>query len=572
MRLFLIDGIGPFFRGMPDRRTNWSKIPFAHLEQDGQLEAPRWDGLVAEFARFCRRAAEAGYNAISLDDLAHLAPHPAYGPDVQKKLAAYAIQYERLFSAAEAHGLGVYLTTDVMYFTPALEAALGDDRGRIAAFLAERIDEAFARHPALRGIILRIGEEDGRDVHGDFRSRLTLRTPAHVQALLKTLLPVFERHGRDLVFRTWAVGAYRIGDLIWNRDTFSAAFDGIASERLVISMKYGESDFFRHLPLNRHFFSCPHRTLIELQARREYEGAGQYPSFTGGDYAAFRDLLAAAPRLDGIMVWVQTGGWTRFKRLSYLDPEGVWNELNAEVTLLLFRDGLSVEGAVRRVFQQRWGAGRWDHLLELLTLSEQVVKELLYTEEFARRKLFFRRLRVPPLLTVFWDQIVVSEALRKLMRCFVLDRPRCLHQADDAMAKLDRMVDLAGVLGLPVKDVAFQRDTFALLAQVRRYFLGEDASPAVLDALHREAERYYLLHQPHYTVVIDRAPMRLSRSRLKRVLYVLFREQRGYRRILDRVFTIRLLVWMLPLLRFRRWGGLPDFAHEDAMGVDTILR
>ncbi len=33
----------------------------------------------------------------------------------------------------------------------------------------------------------------------------------------------FERRDRLLIFRTWSVGAYRIGDLIWHRDTLRRA-------------------------------------------------------------------------------------------------------------------------------------------------------------------------------------------------------------------------------------------------------------------------------------------------------------------------------------------------------------
>ena len=46
-----------------------------------------------------------------------------------------------------------------------------------------------------------------------------------------------ERRQKNLVFRTWTVGAYPVGDLQWNRRTFDRVFGGITSDRLVISMK-----------------------------------------------------------------------------------------------------------------------------------------------------------------------------------------------------------------------------------------------------------------------------------------------------------------------------------------------
>ena len=63
---------------------------------------------------------------------------------------------------------------------------------------------------------MRIGESDRLDVRGDtdFKSELHIKTPAQANRLLRTLLPVFEKHQRRLILRTWTVGAYRVGDFI----------------------------------------------------------------------------------------------------------------------------------------------------------------------------------------------------------------------------------------------------------------------------------------------------------------------------------------------------------------------
>ena len=78
-----------------------------------------------------------------------------------------------------------------------------------------------------------------------------IQKPAQARQLLLYLLPTCEKHSRRLIFRTWTVGAYRIGDLMWHRGTFTSVFDGLKSPSLVISMKYGESDFFRYLQSTR---------------------------------------------------------------------------------------------------------------------------------------------------------------------------------------------------------------------------------------------------------------------------------------------------------------------------------
>ena len=88
---------------------------------------------------------------------------------------------------------------------------------------------------------------------------------------------------RHLILRTWTVGAYPVGDCIWHPQTLARCLEGISSPAFILSMKYGESDFFRYLPLNPQFFATKVQKMIELQARREYEGCGEYPSFIGGD-------------------------------------------------------------------------------------------------------------------------------------------------------------------------------------------------------------------------------------------------------------------------------------------------
>ena len=47
--------------------------------------------------------------------------------------------------------------------------------------------------------------------------------------------------------------------------------------------------------------------------------------------------------ITGISVWCQTGGWVPFRRLTYLEKEGIWNELNSYACIKIFKEGQSVE-------------------------------------------------------------------------------------------------------------------------------------------------------------------------------------------------------------------------------------
>jgi hypothetical protein len=321
MHIFLIDGIGPFFRHAKGR-INWSKIPFADLERDGELDRERMVEIRRDFASLCNQVAELGYNAITLDDVAHLARWSGYAGARQRLVESYREEWRRLFEIAGAAGLGVYLTTDVMFHTPELERALGTSTRRIAGWLEGALAGVLDDFPQVRGVILRFGECDGKDVRGQLHSRLAVRSPRQLRLLMRRLLPVFEQRRRTLVVRTWSVGAYRVGDLMWNRETFDRTFSGIDSPSLVLSMKHGESDFFRFLEVNPQFLRSAHRKIVELQARREYEGFGEFPSFIGWELEEQRRELAEAENLIGMSVWCQTGGWTRFHRLTFLQPEG----------------------------------------------------------------------------------------------------------------------------------------------------------------------------------------------------------------------------------------------------------
>ncbi len=321
MELALIDAIGPFFRGLDQRRINWSKIPFTHLVTSGVGRPEQWSGIRADFDTLARRVAALGYNALTLDDLAHLASHPWFEADLLERNAVFREEFRTLFAIAHGHGLKVFITSDYLTTSAAVDAQLRGSSRESRTWFRELVDGFLADFPEVAGIILRIGESDGHDVADPLRSRLALRTTGDLQLLLHEILPVFEKHGRRLILRTWTVGAHLIGDLIWHRDRLAQAFAGIESPALVVSMKYGESDFFRYLPLNRHFFRTGLPTIVEFQARREYEGAGEYPSFVGWEVEQHARELRGARNLIGFSVWCQTGGWHAFRRLAFLQPK-----------------------------------------------------------------------------------------------------------------------------------------------------------------------------------------------------------------------------------------------------------
>ena len=336
-------------------------------------------------------------------------------------------------------------------------------------------------------------------------------------------------------------------------------------------MKYGESDFFRYLPLNRHFFRVGVKKIIELQARREYEGAGEYPSFIGWDCEQYAKELAEASHVIGFSVWCQTGGWHGFRRLAFLQPAGIWIEINAAVAALIFQRGLSVEQAVTEFFgKERSGAA-----LELLRLSDLVVREILYIPEFALQKLFFRRVRIPPLIHVYWDSLFINEAVRNIISHLVSAPEEAIRSGEADFAHFSRMEELAAELGLPVEDIRFMRDSFELMLLARRYYL-LPGDAAVIEQI-RAAKKAYKKRWPRperqrYRIRTAFGPSRLGSRTISWISRILVRRQRGYRTVLDRMFTLTTLSWVYWLFRSRRPEAFPKILRKTAMGVESLLR
>ncbi|WP_193210479.1 hypothetical protein [Luteolibacter marinus] len=570
--IFLIDAIGPFFRGYERRRINWSKIPFTHLETAGEARELQWAGIREDMRRFTREAAAAGFNAVTLDDLAHLAVHALHEEDVAARVAVYREEFAELFGIIAEAGLDIYLTSDVLPVTPAVEAATGGDRGKLEAFYRELVDGFLRDFPQVRGLVLRIGESDGVDVKDPIRTRLHVRSAKETNRLLANLLPIFENHGRTLILRTWTVGAHRVGDLIWHRRTLAEALKGIASPSFILSMKYGESDFFRYLPLNRAFFRTPHRKIVELQARREYEGAGEYPSFIGWDCEQYARELKGDANLAGISVWCQTGGWHRFRRLAFLeqDQSDIWLRLNAVVALRIFRYQEPVEDAVEAVVGEERAAA----VLELLRHAETVVKELHYIGGFASQKLFFRRVRIPPLLHVYWDCLFINHAVRKVLRHFVADPERALREGEAAYALFPRMIELARSADLPVADIEHWRDFCHLVRLARRYyFLPFD--PDLVERI-RTSKKAYKKAWPaatrqRYRIKVSFEPFKVKRQTLGWISSLFLRRQRGYR-VIDHILTLNLLGLVFRLFRPGKSKAVPKFLRKSAMGVEALFR
>jgi len=571
--LRIIDALAPFSLTSKRAVINWSKIDFEELEVDGKLPQKTQNQIIQRFILYVERAVTLGYNALSIDDLAHLVNRPYYEPKLQALLAQYTSLYRKLFAIANTHNLQLFINTDYMFTNEAIDQRRDKTGLSLEAFFADCIERLLSTFPEVDGIILRIGEHDGNDVDGHFISRLAIRTPEQANKLLRTILPIFEKHNKTLIFRTWTVGAYSIGDLIWNQRTFNAVFSSIDSDHLIISMKFGDTDFMRHLALNPLFFTSSHKKLIELQTRREWEGMGIFPSFIGYDYAHYLQKLADNSNVVGVHVWCQTGGWAVNIRSggTLLDEGDFWNELNTFVTARL-STGASIEQAISAFCKSQ-------HITDvqafamLLQLADQVICKGLYMKGFAEQTLYFRRIRIPPLLWLMWDSVVLNSAVRSIFQTVVHDKAHTIREGYDAIKAVRQMIVIAKKLDLPPiaqESLAFEEATMALFAELRKYLL-KGLNQEEIQALQKQYAAYCERFPQHYIVSMEALveavtpPSRAIQTAIK----LLIRKRSAYRAI------DKLLLFASPVQRqlaryfFKKAGAK---IVNQSMGLESILK
>jgi len=567
----IADGIGPFFKGTPNARINWSKIPFKDLDANVLYDETAKKTLLDDFKFLVEALFARDFNVVTLDDMAHLLEEPFYPIYLNEKIGHYQKLYESLFEIAKLAGMKVWITTDFIYSNDDLEDYLGSKVNDWIDFFESRVIHLFEQFPKLDGLILRIGEVDGKDVEGDFRSHPMIKYHHHLNHLLLKLMPIFEQKNKTLIMRTWSVGMYPVGDMMWNKSSLEKILKNVHSDHFVISMKYGESDFFRYLGLNKLFKKLKIPMIIELQARREYEGAGEYPSFIGYEYMRFKNKLAENSYLLGTMVWIQTGGWTHFKRLTFLTPEAIWNVINIDTIQMMFHHNYNMEEILERLHKEHAAHLLFKEFQTFMEYSHDVIRQLLYIESFAAERLYFRRIRIPPLMGLTWDAIWIHPMVARMVYHFGVDHGKIVRKGWKALAKLEKMKQISETYQWHANDIQFQYDTFHLLAIVREVYFGTMRQKFGCD-LEREIGAYEKKYPWGYRIHYNPKVRYLRHDNaIVRWLRWLLRSKRGYRWV-DRWIVIRLLALLFPIVYQIAKHRIPKELRNQAMGIGSLFK
>ena len=396
----------------------------------------------------------------------------------------------------------MFLSTDMVSLTPPLKAYFKRRLGRMDVHRPElwhtyrlALEELFARLPAVDGLMIRIGEAGSsyNSLKSEYSGELLVTDAQSLQLMLTELLPVFERLGKTLIFRTWSVGVGKIGDMHTNSETYLAALDSIRSEALVVSTKYCMGDFDSFLPLNPTLMVGPQRRVAEFQSRREFEGFNAFPDYMGPLYqTALLELLERNDHIEGAWVWTQGGGPLHASPLSLYLFDGFWRMVDANVyatARLLERPDSDMIAITRDWVSETYGP---DHVLneaitKFLLESHSIVKQGLYIRPFAEKRVLALGLEPPPMLWIFkWN--IVDGSSSALSAVYFMCRSdeqfaTAVGEGGVAAARVRQWKQRLAALedrvrpenrpdfAMLLKSLDYEADLFETLSQYRRAFL-----------------------------------------------------------------------------------------------------
>lgn len=502
------------------------------------IDDAAYDRVREDWRRYLDRMQGYGSNAVALGlfleliDFDRVAGGPVYDPGGPFP-ARHRVLRERfgaLFRDAKERGFQVYLRTDMLALSPPLAAYLrtlpgGGDVRRRETWQVFRagLAELFSNLPDVDGVILRVGEagplfnREGWPYWSEFEVG---DVPA-LRTMLGELLPTFEEHGRTLVFRTWSIGAGPLGTLHTDPATYDKALAGLDSPNLIVSTKFQQGDFFSYLPWNATFGTGSQRRLVELQARREFEGFGAFPDFMAVPHQqALQAILATNPNVVGTWLWTQDGGPLRSGPLSLYPLHGFWPWIDANVyatSRLALDPGVDMEAVTRE-----WVAREVSPepevvgaLSGVLFRSREAIENGFYIRGFAERRVTMGGMESPPLLWIMeWDLVggwssalttiysgVRPEVGRAIAEGFaavetVRDGRRALESVASRMA---HRPDLHQAM---VRSLAYEESLLATLAAYRGAFLSyyrwlDTGDPAAHGAFHENAAAFARAEAEH---------------------------------------------------------------------------
>jgi len=336
-------------------------------------------------------------------------------------------QFEQLEAVVDQNlsaGLSVYLAYDVLSLArsvveaqvgavtckgrpqtlcPASEVAMEHSMRALGALLR--------RYPSVSGIVLRFGDNDagrllhlvGNDVYSPHCPRCSAlgRADRIAQLIQRCYDLVVQRFDKRLIVRAWNVKPNGMHDALDLCRRVAERLPGAETpedDRLILSFKYTQTDFWRYQPWNACSLVFGTRPIVyELECQREYEGKGGIPNWqapiwqqgapeiTDPEQRLGLAEVAERVNLAGLCAWVRGGGWGG----PFIRNES-WIDANAyAVPRLADEPGLDLDQLAQEWATQRLNLSDPEQavaIAEVLTRSAEIARKAFYLEPFARSR------------------------------------------------------------------------------------------------------------------------------------------------------------------------------------------
>ncbi|MEO1236674.1 MAG: hypothetical protein AAFX76_07800, partial [Planctomycetota bacterium] len=324
----------------------------------------------------------------------------------------------------------------------------------------DALDGMLRRWPGVAGVVLRFGDTDaqrlphlmGNDLYTPHCPRCSGfgRADRVVQALTQAHELVVQQHNKRLIARAWNVRPGGMHDTPELAERVAGRLPGDPDDdRLILSFKFTETDFWRYQPWNRASLRCGQRPILyELQCQREFEAKGGVPNWQAPlwrdgppeappeaqDNSQRFGLAAAAERVNfaGVMTWVRGGGWGG----PFVRDE-TWIDANVFAAPRLADDpttdldALARDWIEERLRPEDPEAG--DAVTRVLKHSPEAVRQAFYLEPFARKK---ANPWHPAADWVQDDVLDASSAWRMIQRMNEAELDAAVEEKRDAVAAL----------------------------------------------------------------------------------------------------------------------------------------
>lgn len=86
MNLFIIDSLSPFIKRYKKEIINWSKTPYDHYENGDKIITKHYDDARTFLRKYLKKITKLGFNAVTIDDLAHLTTFSFYPGSLKIKI------------------------------------------------------------------------------------------------------------------------------------------------------------------------------------------------------------------------------------------------------------------------------------------------------------------------------------------------------------------------------------------------------------------------------------------------------------------------------------------------------